>query len=264
MRIEFDGACALVTGSTSGIGKAIAMAFAASGARVIVNGRSQVRADEVANEIVKAGGIAIGIGADLSHPSGVENLVTSAVEVFGRIDILINNAGRAYIGSSEAMPIERWEKLLALNLTAPFLTCQSVGALMIEQRKGVIVNITSIAGEVALPKRAAYTAAKHGLVGLTKALAVEWAGSGVRVVAVGPGYVETEMTASGMDAGEFSLADPSSRTPLGRMANSNEIADVVVFVASEHASYLTGSHLLVDGGWTAYGGFERINLVSEK
>lgn len=246
---------AIVTGSSSGIGQAIALELSAQGAAVVVNSRSRSRAEPVADAIVARGGRAIAVAADVRDCVQVAALVRAAVEELGGLDILVNNAGEGFVAPSEELAQEDWRRVIDVDLTAPFLCAQAAARHMLARGSGVIVNITSALAHTALPGRAAYAAAKHGLIGLTKVLGVEWAGRGVRCVAVSPGYVETELLKANMRRGNFDWGDLERRTPLGRLGTPQEVARVVAFVASDAASYITAGHVLVDGGFVSYGGF---------
>jgi 3-oxoacyl-[acyl-carrier protein] reductase len=246
---------AIVTGSSSGIGEAIALELAAAGAAVIVNSRSRIRAEPVARAITAQGGRAIAVAADVCHSGQVAALTRAAVDAFGGLDILVNNAGAGFVAPSEELSEADWRRVIDVDLTAPFLCAKAAASHMLDRGGGVIVNIASALGHTAIPGRAAYTAAKHGLIGLTKVLGTEWAGRGVRCVAVSPGYVETELLRENMRRGNFDRRDLERRTPLGRLATPEEVARVVAFVASDAASYMTGGHVLVDGGFVSYGGF---------
>jgi len=249
------GRVAIVTGSSSGIGEAIARELAAAGAAVVVNSRSEERAQPVANEIRSRGGRAIAVAADVCDSAQVAALVSAALDELGGLDILVNNAGAGFVAPSEELAEADWRRLIEVDLTAPFLCSQAAARHMLSVGRGVIVNIASALGHTAMPGRAAYTSAKHGLIGLTKVLGTEWASRGVRCVAVSPGYVATELVEQNMRRGGFDQRDIERRTPLGRLATPSEVARVVVFLVSDDASYITGSHMLVDGGWVGYGGF---------
>jgi 3-oxoacyl-[acyl-carrier protein] reductase len=249
------GMAAVVTGSSMGIGAVIAERMASAGARVVVNSRDPRRASDVAAELVAAGHEAIGVGADVTDPDGPARLVDTCVEAFGTLDVLVNNAGIPLVRPAEDITASEWSRLLDLNLTAPFRCAQAAARVMLPRRRGVIVNISSIYGAIAIPGRTAYSTAKHGLDGLTQALAVEWADRGVRVVSVNPAYVATRLVKEAMNDGGFSAVDLERRTPLGRLASPVEVADTVVFLASHAAAYITGVRLPVDGGWLAYGGW---------
>jgi 3-oxoacyl-[acyl-carrier protein] reductase len=247
------GRVAIVTGSSSGIGRAVAAELLARGMSVVVTSRSQERADATAAEL---GEDAFGVGAELRDPAAPAALVERALARFGRLDVLVNNAGAGQVAESETLAVEDWQRIIDLDLTAAFLCAQAAARPMLAAGRGVIVNISSLAGHIGLPRRAAYTAAKHGLEGLTKTLAVEWARRGVRVVSVAPAYVATELLAGTSKAGGFTLDDVAGRTPMRRLAEPEEVARTVAFLASDDASFVTGSSVRVDGGWLADGGWE--------
>jgi 3-oxoacyl-[acyl-carrier protein] reductase len=253
--VRLDGRVALVTGSSRGIGEAIARELAASGASVAVSSRSRDRALAVAQSIERAGGRAVGIEADLAEPEEIVTLVARTVDRLGGIDILVNNAGMGMVAPSEQLSAADWKRLIDLDLTAPFLCAQAAGRHMLEAGRGVIINITSVLSSLGMPGRAAYSAAKHGLLGLTRTLGTEWAARGVRCVAVAPGYVHTELLAQNMRRGAFDQRDLERRTPLGRLCSPQEVARVVCFLASDGASYMTATQVVVDGGWVGYGGW---------
>ena len=249
------GRVAIVTGSSSGIGEAIAAELAEAGAAVVVNSRRRERAEPVAKRIRASGGRAIAVAADVCDSAQVATLVRAAVDELGGLDILVNNAGAGFVAPSEELAEADWRRLIEVDLTAPFLCAQAAARHMLNAGGGVIVNIASALGHTAIPGRAAYASAKHGLIGLTKVLGVEWAGRGVRCLAVSPGYVETELVKENMRRGAFDRRDIERRTPLGRLATPAEVARVVAFLASDDAAYMTAAHVLVDGGFVGYGGF---------
>jgi 3-oxoacyl-[acyl-carrier protein] reductase len=244
---------AVVTGSSAGIGREVALELAGWGATVIVNSRSEARARVVAEEIEGRGGRALPIAADLTRPEDAAALVDRTVQEFGRIDVLVNNAGHGMVAPSEDLALEDWRRMLDLLLTGPFVCAQAAARHMLPAGRGVIVNIASIAGHAGLPQRAAYCTAKAGLIGLTKTLAIEWADRGVRVVSVDPGYIATGFVQRSFQNSGLNPSVIEGRTPLGRMGAPKEVARVVAFLASDAASYVTGSGVLVDGGWMAYG-----------
>jgi NAD(P)-dependent dehydrogenase (short-subunit alcohol dehydrogenase family) len=252
---DFAGRVVLVTGSSKGIGFAAARRFAERGATVVVNSRDAGRTAEAAAALTSAGYAAFGIAADLRSAGGPEALVAGTIAACGTIDVLVNNAGGPSVAPAATLPAEDWRSVLELNLTAPFLCAQHAGREMLARGRGVIVNVSSIFSTLALPLRTAYVVSKHGLDGLTSSLGVEWGPHGVRVVSVNPGYTATEFVERTMAAGAFAEADLVRRTPLRRLATPDEIADAIVYVASDAASYVNATHLFVDGGWTAYGGW---------
>lgn len=252
---RLDDKVALVTGSSSGIGFAAAFRLAELGARVVVNARTQARCDEAAAKIAGAGGDARGVAADLTTPSGVETLFERALAAYGTVDILVNNAGIPSIKPAEELSLEDWRRTLELNLTAPFLCAQAAGRIMLAKGSGVIVNVSSMLAHISLPGRIAYIVSKRGLDGITSSLGVEWAKRGVRVVSVNHAYVRTPLVDGAMARGGFALDDVEGRTPLGRIASPEEVANVIAFLASPAAAYVTATDVLIDGGWTQYGGW---------
>lgn len=246
---------AIVTGSSDGIGLATARRLAQLGAAVVVNSRSQQRADDVARSLCNEGLRAFGVGADLAGPAGVGYLIAQTVAAYGTVDVLVNNAGRPSVTPAEDLDLDTWRAVLDLNLTGPFLCAQAAGRIMLAKGKGVIVNIGSIFSRLGMPGRVAYAASKHGLDGITSTLGAEWGPRGVRVVSVNAGYTATALVRKTMSAGGFDETDLARRTPLGRLATPEEIAEVVAFVVSDAASYVNATHIYADGGWTGYGGW---------
>jgi 3-oxoacyl-[acyl-carrier protein] reductase len=246
---------AVITGSSMGIGEAVAWAYAREGARVVIHSRSAERADQVARALTKDGHAAIAVAGDVRERATAERLADAAETTWGRLDVLVNNAGTSMIGPSETLPEEGWRLTIDTNLTGAFLCAQAAARMMIPKRRGVILNVSSILGEVGLPKRAAYCASKHGLIGLTKVLGAEWARHGIRVVGIDPAYIKTAMDERDQGTGDYTSADIERRTPIGRFGTVEEVARAAVFLASDEASYITGSCVTVDGGWVAYGGW---------
>jgi len=248
---SLEGKIAVVTGSSRGIGQAIAEAFARGGATVVVSARDLERTEQVAAGIVSSGGRAYAIPANVTMAADVEHLVRVTVEQFGRLDILVNNAGISpYWKGAEQTAESEWDEVIATNLKGTFLCAQAVGRVMIPQKSGSIINMSSIGGQVALPNLAAYCASKGGVEQLTKVLAVEWAQHHIRVNAIAPGYVETDLT-RGIQKRPRLQEAISRQTPLGRLATAEELTGAAVYLASDASSYVTGQTLLVDGGWTA-------------
>jgi NAD(P)-dependent dehydrogenase (short-subunit alcohol dehydrogenase family) len=249
---DFQERVALVTGSTSGIGLACAEELGRRGARVVVNGRSGERCETAAAALRSAGIEALAVAADVANPDEARRLVEAAAARWGRLDVLVNNAGRPSVAPTAELPPAEWDAVIRLNLSAPFYCAQAAAPHLFE-RGGVVVNIGSVMSRVGAPMRAAYAASKTGLDGLTRTLAVEWASRGVRAVTVCPGYTRTALVEEAQRRGGFDDAAIGRRTPLGRLAEPPEVARVVAFLASDDAAYITGESVMVDGGWVAYG-----------
>jgi 3-oxoacyl-[acyl-carrier protein] reductase len=242
------GRTALVTGSTRGIGRAIAGALAAAGARVVVSSRDHAAVSDTAAEI---GGGAVGIAADLATEEGPSTLVVAALGACGRLDVLVNNAGVPMAADSLELSSSDWRRTLEVDLSAVFFCSQEAGRHMLARGSGSIVNIASVQAFTPLARRVAYATAKAGVVGMTKSLAAEWAPA-VRVNAIAPGYVATPMIEELVREGHVDREAVARRTPMRRMARPEEIASAVVFLASDAASYITGETLMVDGGWSSW------------
>jgi 3-oxoacyl-[acyl-carrier protein] reductase len=250
-----SGRVAVVTGAGRGLGAAIAAELAAQGATVVVADRDAALAHDTAERLTAEGHRATAHVADVTDPAQVAALFDDTARAHGRLDVLVNNAGIGAIAPSEDLAYDLWSRTLAVNLTGTFLCAQAAARHMLPAGRGVIVNIASVFAATGMPMRAAYAASKHGVAGLTKVLATEWAARGVRVVAIDPAYVRTALDDADQRAGDYTAADIERRTPMGRYAEPAEIARVVAFVASDAASFITGSEIAVDGGWLAYGGW---------
>ena len=242
MRIDLSGRAALVTGSTRGIGRGIAQALAECGARVAVVGRDQGKAEEAAAAL---GHGAQGFAADVSDTAQVTALVEKVEGAFGAVDILVNNAGLTRDNLLLRIKDDDWDAVLDANLKGAFAAIRAATRGMMKRRWGRVINISSVVGITGNKGQANYSASKAGLIGLTKAVAQELASRNILVNAVAPGFIETDMTAALTAEARASL---SERIPLGRLGTAADVAGAVAFLASEHASYITGQVLVVDGG----------------
>jgi NAD(P)-dependent dehydrogenase (short-subunit alcohol dehydrogenase family) len=261
---SLSGTVAVVTGSGRGIGRALAMGLADQGAAIVIADISTDLATETADLLKQQSKSAISLGVDVTDPSDVERLFQTVLKEFGRLDVLVNNAGGAVgVRPTVEVSVEEWRATLDLCLTSAFLCSQQAGRLMMPQGNGSIINIASVFGIVSpdpslydpnadgSPREAvAYAAAKGGLISMTRALAVYWAPHGIRVNAVAPGMVKTEILGRTLSPATWQrLAD---RTPLGRAGRPMEMAGAVVFLASHASDFVTGQTLVVDGGWTSW------------
>jgi 3-oxoacyl-[acyl-carrier protein] reductase len=252
---RLDGKIALVTGSSTGIGLAVARRLGHLGAKVVVNSRSDERAQKTATMLQGEGITVSAAGGDVSKPDSVARVFERVVADHGTIDILVNNAGQTVVKPSEDLTYEEWQHVIGVDLTGPFLCAQAAGRIMLAKGEGVIVNVSSMLSHISLPGRLAYAASKHGVDGITRTLGIEWGRRGVRVVSVNPGFVLTALVEEAMRSGRFNKADLEKRSPLGRVATLEEIANAVAFLVSPAASYVNATTLLVDGGWTSFGGW---------
>lgn len=250
---ELDGRIAIVTGAGRGIGYGIAQQLCKAGATVVIAEYNPETGQAAVATLTGDGHQAHFHQTDVTNANSVAALMEAVKAQFGRIDILVNNAGLAEIGPTESFPLDKWYKQIDVMLNGVFLCMQAAGRIMLEQRKGVILNISSIAGFGAWPMRSAYDSAKAAVISLTENIGCEWARRGVRVVSIAPGVTRTAMLQQMVDEGIASLTQYNNRAPMGRVAEVEEIASAVQFLVSDRASYITATTLSVDGGWIAWG-----------
>jgi NAD(P)-dependent dehydrogenase (short-subunit alcohol dehydrogenase family) len=237
---------AVVTGAAQGMGFRIAETFREEGWDVV--GFDLLETPD-------------GVVGNVAEPTDVAELVDHVQQHHGRVDVLVNNAGISGIVPFEETTLEQWQRMLDVNLTGPFLLSQAFGRMMLAQGGGTIVNIASVAGLRGVADRAAYNSTKHGLIGLTRTLAVEWGGRGIRVNAVCPGWVKTEMDVADQAAGGYVDSDITDHVPAGRFAAPDDIAQAVLFLADpKRSGFVNGVALPVDGGWTADGSWQSLRL----
>jgi NAD(P)-dependent dehydrogenase (short-subunit alcohol dehydrogenase family) len=257
---------AVITGAAQGIGKRTAEVLAERGyALALCDLRSPV---ETLRAVGASGSAALGVGAeaieflgDISDDAVVSRLAAAVRNRWGRVDLLVNNAGISMIAPAETLSAADYRRVLEVNLVAPFLLAREFGKMMLAQGGGAIINVASVAGLVAVADRAAYNASKHGLIGLTRTLAAEWGGRGVRVNAVCPGWVKTEMDVADQAGGSYTDADITGRVPMARFASPDDIAKAIAFLADpQESGFVNGHALAVDGGWTTDGSWESLRL----
>lgn len=248
--MRFTDKVVIVTGAASGMGLSAARLFADEGATVAVNDLDETAVGQVVDTIRAAGGHAVPLAGDVSDRGWVERAAETVTADHGRVDVLVNNAGIASHGDAETY--DSWDRLLDVNLSGPYHLARAVARLsMIPRRSGSIVNVASLAGLVGNPFDVGYVAAKHGIVGMTKALAIEWARYGVRVNCLCPGFTRTAIFAAVQERDPDKFADRAAKVPLGRPADPREQATAMAFLASDDASFVTGLIMPVDGGQMA-------------
>ena len=248
---------ALVTGAARGIGRQVALTLAER--RYAVAANDLDAPEGTLKELKRSGAEALSVPGDVSDEASVRGMVEAAMRKFRRVDVLVNNADVSFIAPAEETALADWQRVLEVNLTGPFLMSREFGREMLRRGSGSIVNISSVAGLLGIADRAAYNASKHGLIGLTRTLAAEWGGRGVRVNAICPGWVKTEMDEEDQAGGGYTDADIAGRTPMARFAKPKDIAQAVAFLADPKLSgYVNGHALSVDGGWFGDGSWESL------
>jgi 3-oxoacyl-[acyl-carrier protein] reductase len=258
---DLTGEVAVVTGATKGIGEAIAHALAGAGARVAVTSRDAEAAAGVAAAIGEGH---LGLAMDVRSTTAVDTAAAEIQRRLGTPTVLVNNAGVNRIGPAESLTDDDWEAVLDVNLTGVYRCCRAFGRLMLEARRGSIVNVSSLSARMGLPGRAPYAASKAGVVGLTQTLGVEWAGRGVRVNAVLPGPVRTPMVADAIARGILDEHEINERTPAGRIALPEDVAGAVLLLCLPESGFVTAQTLAVDGGYTMYGSAHGASQIGER
>jgi NAD(P)-dependent dehydrogenase (short-subunit alcohol dehydrogenase family) len=250
---SLKGKTSIVTGAGRGIGRSVALGLAGAGSNVVVCSRTTSELEELAKEIEAKGVEALVAPCDVSREGDIDRVINQTLEKFNTIDVLINNAGVTKKHPAEDYPAEDWNQIISVNLTGVFQFAQKVGKVMLKQRSGSIVNVSSVASQTAIKKSIAYAASKGGVNMLTKNFAAEWADQGVRVNGIAPAYIETPLVVAVKNHREGFADDIVNRTPMKRMGQPEELVGAAIFLASDASSYITGETIFVDGGWTALG-----------
>lgn len=247
---RLDDQVAVVTGASMGIGYGLAKALANAGAKVAVVARSYDALEKLVGEIQDEGGQALPVALDVRDLDQIKSVMYKIKDHFGGLDILVNNAGLGANHTALDVTEEDWDSIMSVNLKGLFFCCQAAGRIMLEQGRGRIINISSQASVVGIPKHAVYSASKAGVNGLTRVLALEWSHKGVNINAVAPTFIYTPGTADRLDDPEF-LGGVLNRLPIGHVGTITDVAGAVIYLASPAAALVTGTVLMVDGGWTA-------------
>jgi gluconate 5-dehydrogenase len=251
MRLE--GRTAMITGASRGIGRAIALGYAREGADVLLVSRGTAELESLADEVRALGRRAAVASADVREYAAVEAAVQHGIATLGTLDVLVCSAGIPMAQPSEDLPLADWDRAVGINLTGTFISCQLVGREMLRQGRGSIITIGSITSYVGFPNRTAYAATKAGVLGITRCLAVEWAGRGVRVNCLAPGWIRTELQDTLVAQGKLRREPIVARTPAGRVGEVADMVGPAVFLASDESAFVNGATLTADGGWLANG-----------
>lgn len=251
-KFRLEGRCSIVTGGAVGLGEAMARALAEAGSNIVIADLDPDRGEQTAAALRELGVQALFVQADITRPEDAARIVEKTRQTFGAIDVLINNAGIVRHAKAEEMSLEDWNAVMNVNLTGVFLMSQQVGKVMIEQRRGSIINISSMSALIVNTPQAqcAYNASKAGVIALTKSLAAEWAEHRVRVNTIAPGYMKTELTRKFFEEDGGMVRQWMERTPLNRPGTPDELGGIALYLASEASSFATGGVFVVDGGYT--------------
>lgn len=252
--MKLNGKVAIVTGAGAGIGKSICELFAEKGAKVVVSSRRDINGQPVADGIRKNGGEALFIKCDVSVEDDIDKLFSKTIEQYGKVDILVNNAGVNFVKDFVDVSVEDWDRVINTDLRGAFICSKYAVDAMLKNKKGAIINITTCHTSASLPASAPYDAAKWGMVGLTKSMAVELAEKNIRVNALSPGLIDTQIWSNILEAAESKedcINYWKSNIPMRRVGTAREIAYAALFLASDEASYVTGANFFVDGGMTS-------------
>jgi len=253
-RFDLEGRCSIVTGAAMGLGKAMAEALAEAGSDIVIADINMEAAEATAAELSRIGTRVTAMRCDVTNPDQAEQLVLSVLEAFGRIDVLVNNAGIAKHVKIEDMKIEDWRTIMDVNLNSVFIMSQIVGRVMIRQKKGSIINIASMSGLIVnTPQcQCAYNVSKAGVIMLTKSLASEWAEHGIRVNSIAPGYMKTELTRPYFEGNGEMVQRWMDLSPMKRPGTPDELQGIALYLASDSSSFVTGAVFSIDGGYTVW------------